>query len=302
MKKRYTLIVCLAIYLQGYAQYRIDAGIKCGASNYLGDIGGNSGTRHDFVSDLKLAETKVSTGAFVRYHLLPNVSACLSYNYGRIAGDDALSSNPARRARNLSFRNDIHELNLEAQYFFYSNNDLFHTYRYQNNFRMYLGAGVAVFHHNPQAFYEGSWIDLRPLRTEGEVQPYSSFDMALPLTTGFYFTFNRVYRIGWEIGWRKTFTDYLDDVSGRYASPASLPNATAVALANRTQQSGSDPLFAANFLPGNKRGDPSHNDAYIFTTVNFSYVFKGRSVYNGRYSWIHYLSKHRKTRYFRVKF
>jgi hypothetical protein len=302
MKQLYPLLFFLILYHPFNAQYRLDAGIKMGASNYLGDIGGNNSTRKDFINDLKLAETKLSTGAFVRYRLLPEVSVCLSYNYGRIAGDDALSSNPSRKDRNLSFRNDIHELSLEGQYFFYSVNDLFHTYHFRNNFRTYIGGGVAVFHHNPQTFYEGEWIDLRPLRTEGELQPYSAFDLSIPFTTGFYFTFNNKYRLGWEIGWRKTFTDYLDDISGRYVAPSDLPNSLAVALANRTQAVTSNAETAANYAPGNKRGDPTHNDSYIFTTINFSYVFRGRSKQNSRVNWIRYGRKIRRTRHFPVKF
>ncbi|MFI5150100.1 MAG: DUF6089 family protein [Bacteroidia bacterium] len=302
MKHPYLIILSMALCMQGYAQYRLEIGLKSGASNYLGDIGGNSGTRRDFIPDLQIAETRGSAGLFVRYRLRPAVSLVLSYNYGRIAGDDALSSNTARKARNLSFRNDIHELNAEAQYFYYSVNDLFHTYHFRNNFRLYVGTGVGVFHHNPQALYKGEWIDLRPLRTEGELHPYATWCMEVPFTTGFYFTFNNVYRLGWEIGWRKTFTDYLDDVSGHYAPATALPGPLSAALANRTHELNPDPAFAANFAPGSKRGDPSHNDAYIFTTVNFSYVIRGRSKQNARISWIRYSSRHRRARHFPVKF
>jgi len=32
----------------------------------------------------------------------------------------------------------------------------------------------------------------------------------------FYFTYDKRYRFGWELGYRRTFTDYLDDVGQTY--------------------------------------------------------------------------------------
>jgi hypothetical protein len=258
------------------AQFRWDAGIKAGASNYLGDLGGKAQSRRNFVSDMKLAETKMSFGAFARYKLKNEISINTSYNYGRIAGDDKLSANPGRHNRNLNFRNDIHELAVQGEYYFYSIEDLGHSYTFQNSFRAYAGFGVAAFHHNPKAFYKGEWVPLAPLRTEGEAKPYSNFGIAIPMTLGIYFTINKYYRLGWDICWRKTFTDYLDDVSTTYAAPSVLPNALSIALANRSGELSLPYAVAANYVPQSKRGDPTHKDTYIFTTFNFSYVFRGR--------------------------
>jgi hypothetical protein len=280
MKKTYLFLILLASVHLASAQYLWDAGIKTGASNYLGDIGGNGGTRRDFVPDMKLSETKFSAGAFARYKVHRDFALIASYNYGRIAGDDKLSSNPARRARNLSFRNDIHELSIMGEYYFFSINDLGHTYRYRNSFKAYVGLGVAGFYHDPQTYYEGQWIDLRPLKTEGENTPYSKFCVAIPASLGCFFTLNRRYRIGWDMCWRKTFTDYLDDISGNYANPKNL-SPEGAALANRTNELPISQSEKNNYLPGMKRGDPTHKDSYVFTTINCSYVFRGHS----RESW-----------------
>jgi hypothetical protein len=276
------------------AQYLWDCGVKVGGSNYLGDIGGGAGTRRDFVPDMRMSETKMSAGAFVRYKCLPKISVLLSYNYGRIAGDDKLSSNLGRHYRNLNFRNDIHELALEGQIYFYSVDDLGRTYRYKNSFRAYAGLGIAGFYHNPEAYWGGNWYALRPLKTEGELKPYPSYCLAIPASLGFYFSFNRQYRIGWDINCRTTFTDYLDDVSGKYTSPANLSSPLAIALANRTGELHPSPAMAANYVPGSKRGDPAHTDSYIFTTVNLSYVFRGHRYRQGGPASHGWVNKHRK--------
>jgi len=268
------------------AQYKWDVGISTGAANYLGDIGGNALTRRDFVSDMKLQETRMAAGGFVRYRIAHALFLQSNLDWARIAGDDKLSSNPARNTRNLSFRNDLVEWTAQAQYVFYEVNDLGHTYRYRNNFRAYIGLGAGAVYHNPKAELNGEWIALRPLETEGV--KYSKVTAVIPATAGFYFTLNKHVRIGWNLCWRTTFTDYLDDVSTKYVEPSTLKSPTAVALANRTNELDNvNPAFAENFTPGNKRGDPTHNDSYLTSTVDLSYVIRGHSILAGpRYPWI----------------
>src|ERR1017187_3438810 len=115
----------------GFAQYRWDFGGQLGASNYLGDIGGKANSRKDFVSDMKLAETRWAGAAFLRYKFSPKFSLRGQFAYQRIQGADSLSTNPARRARNLNFRNDIFELSATPQLTIYENQDLGSSYRFK---------------------------------------------------------------------------------------------------------------------------------------------------------------------------
>lgn len=278
MTKCYLTPVFLFLALASYAQYRLDIGLHTGVSNYLGEMGGKEKARRDFVNDIKLSRTHASLGAFVRYKLHPYIALQGDIFYGRISGDDKLSTNPGRAGRNLNFRNDILELSVNAQFRIAQFSDVGRTFRYRNDFRAYAFTGLAAFYHNPRAFYNDTWIDLRPLRTEGQTKPYKKISAAIPLGIGFYFTKNRKYRIGWELGVRKTFTDYLDDVSTQYADPEDL-NPLAAELANRTDELSSMPASEANYQPGSKRGDPTNKDSYIFSTVNISYVLKGRPAF-----------------------
>jgi hypothetical protein len=90
-----------------YSQYNWDIGIKAGASNYLGEIGGKEKTRRNFVLDLKLKSTSFVVGSFIRYKFNDRWSLNNSFSYGRIKGDDALSTNEPRVWRNLRFKNKI---------------------------------------------------------------------------------------------------------------------------------------------------------------------------------------------------
>lgn len=277
-------LICSTSLVQ--AQYFWDIGMNVGASNYLGDIGGNQLTRRDFVSDMKMSETKMTAGGFVRYKISHLFSAQGNISWIRIAGDDKLSANPARNARNLNFRNDMVEASGQMQFFFYEVNDLGRSLRNENNFRAYVGLGAGAVYHNPKTSFNGEMVALRPLTTEGK--KYSRVAAVIPASAGFYFTLNKHYRIGWNLTWRTTFSDYLDDISTTYADPSQLPSTLAVQLANRTDELTTvSPAFADNFTPGNKRGDSKHNDSYLTSSVDLSYVIKGRSIIDKKkYPWI----------------
>src|ERR1700733_14819497 len=68
--KRIILILSIFLFpLAGFSQYYWDYGLKLGASNYLGDIGGLSQSKRPFVLDMKMQETRWAVGGYVRYKL-----------------------------------------------------------------------------------------------------------------------------------------------------------------------------------------------------------------------------------------
>lgn len=286
MKKSYVLILLVSLAYNVSSQRLLDYGISVGVSNYLGEIGGKEKTRKDFIADLKLAKTRWSGGGFVRLKLLPKVSAKLAIDYIRIEGDDKLSTNKARNTRNLNFRNDMIDLGLTGEYFFFENNDIGNSKRYKTGFRAYVFGGLGCVYSNPQAFYKGTWVNLRPLHTEGV--KYKSVVLNIPVGAGCYFTLKNKHRLGVEFNWRTTFTDYLDDISAGWADPSTL-TPDGLALSNRTPElKNVDPIYAMNFgwnpveNPRNIRGDNKRNDSYITMSVSYSYVLKGRgSFYRG---------------------
>ena len=144
---------------------------------------------------------------------------------------------------------------------------------FNNSSQAYLFAGIGGFYYNPKAEYQGDWIALQPLGTEGQYlsdgpKPYRLFSASVPLGIGFKTTISPSWRIGFELAVHKTFTDYIDDVSGRYYGDMDAllaANPMAAALANRM-----DPSL--NFVvDGKKRGNPDDNDAMVYFNIHLIY-------------------------------
>ncbi len=279
----------------GSGFYKSDIGFKVGVANYLGEIGGKEKIRRDFVWDMKIPQTRSSASVFGRYKFNDYVAANLAFNYNRIKGDDNLSTNPGRVNRNLRFVNNIFDFTARSEGYFYKINDVGNRGRYYVSFEAYGHLGVSAFYSNPKGSLDGStWVPLAPLQTEGV--DYKQFGVGIPAGLGFYFTVKRKHRIGWDLTWVTTFSDYLDDISTVYADPATL-SSEAAALANQTANVTSDPAIISSYGPpsennNGKRGDPTHNDSYLYMNLSYSYVLKGR--YKGNFSTGKYGNKKRK--------
>ena len=285
------------------AQYAWDVGLHVGGANYLGEMGGKDEPRRDFVWDMKLSQTRWAFGGFARRKINRLLSVNTGLLYLRIQGADALTEDyRPRRGRNLNFRNDMIEWYLRPEFTIFQDNDLGGRGRYRLDFRLFGYAGIALFYHNPkgQITREGEFYALQPLQTE--LVDYSRIGVAIPVGLGFHFTKKRRHRFGFDMGWRTTFTDYLDDVSTVYEDPSLMPDP--VLGAQLADQSSfayiDDPTLPApqNYgwwpdtpglskKPKNIRGDPTHNDSYLTLTFTYSYVLRGQSnFYRQRYSWI----------------
>src|SRR5690606_31943635 len=120
-------------------------------------------------------------------------------------------------------------------------------------------AGLGVFYFNPQADIGNGYEALKPIQTEGKkyprVQPNIPFGLGLKWGVG-----KRV-GIGLEWGPRRTFTDYLDDVSGTY------PTSTNPDTKNYTNQS-----LNGGGTAGNMRGNPSTRDWYFYYGLSFNFA------------------------------
>lgn len=290
------MLSALVVVLHSEAQrsskyYRFDYGGYLGISNYLGDIGGNEKDGRDNAPwDMKLNQTRWALGTFGRYKINDYFSVQSSLNYLRIQCDDKLSENRGRRGRNLNFRNDIFSLSARGEIYIYNVPDVSRTGRSRIDFKSFAFVGITGFYHNPKTIYNGEWVGLRELKTEGQSKPYSRFNVGIPLGLGFYFTENRKYRFGFEMSWTVTFTDYLDDISTTFADPNSLNSQTAIDLSNRRDELGNSSSIPDSdyYAPGQKRGDSDQNDTYFYVGFTYSYVFKGgdNTFYTQNFSWL----------------
>jgi hypothetical protein len=299
MKKIPILFLFFTLTLNLKSQWLWDYGFRLGASNYLGDLGGKEKTRRDFVADMKLAKTRWDGGIFIRYKWQPKLSLKMALDYVRIEGDDKLSTNPGRMYRNWNFKNDLIDLGLTGEFFFYEDPDLGNTYRYRNSFRAYVFGGAGVTYTNPKTIYKGNWVSISDFPVEDH--PIKKFVLNIPMGAGFYFTFDKKHRIGFEMNYRKTFTDYLDGVSNNY--PAQNPGKMPDDYYIRTLQLPNNDAGAYNSHTwGKKRGDPTHKDSYMTLSLSYSYVIRGKSsFYKARRTGL-FGGKKRKMRKIRAKF
>lgn len=265
-----------------------------GAANFLGELGGANQIGTYFVKDMEFSTTCPSAALAYRYKMSQWFAVTGGFHYLLVKGNDNLTTEPFRQNRNLNFKSNIFELSVQGELYF-TKEQQGHLYRIKNakgkkNYKLqvYAFAGVGGFYYNPKALYHGKWVALQPLGTEGEGLPdgpkkYSRFSICIPYGLGASEGVGRDWSVGLEIGIRKTFTDYIDDVSGNYYDKAAIAEAhgqTAVAL--------SDPSIAPYPLSlensahyqqtstGQQRGDPTHKDAYFFTNITVTYKLKTR--------------------------
>lgn len=210
-----------------------EAGITMGPSNFLGDLGGNAGRGATFVKDNNFQMTKLTLGAYLSYQPSEWLGARLSLNLGTLQGDDAIIKGKggleeARKIRNSNFRSKFKEVLLMAEvyptvFLEYEPSDLYHK------IRPYGLIGVGAFHFNPEGTdpASGQWVALQPLRTEGQGfteypdrKEYKLTQLNIPMGIGVKYFLSDNVNVGFEILHRKTFTDYIDDVSSNYIDPA----------------------------------------------------------------------------------
>ena len=295
MKKLYSFFIALFVLTgSGFSQGGMDFGLNLGGASYLGEIGGTSGEAKPWLLDMKLSQSNIAFGGFFRYDITRSLSTKLSLNYMRIEGADSLSDEPTRIGRNLSFRTNMIEAVITGEFKFFQIRDLSRRSRQRVDFSTYVMAGAGVLFYYPYAQdNSGEWIELRPLQTEGADNAYEEMTIAIPIGAGVNFTFNKKFRLGMEFGYRFTFTDYLDDVSTRYADPADLPFAKSVEMANRSVQAFAREegklsevgLSVESYSPGSIRGGEDSNDGYLVGQISLSYVMGGgNSFYKSKYN------------------
>ena len=248
-------------------------GFSLNAMNYFGDV-----TPTTSFTSLRPGSTRVGAGVSLMHRFTPRISGRFGLMYGRISGDDALAADENgtdsrfRYNRNFAFRNDILEASAVAVIDLIENRN---NYLKRPDFVPYVFGGIAGFYHNPKGLYNGSYIDLQQLKTEGQATGYSQTQFAIPFGGGIRYRINRNFDASLEIGWRKTFTDYIDDVGGYYAGPAALTGAQKYFGHDITKSLTGEYNGFAN--AGSVRGDKNgKTDWYITTGVTLSYILTPR--------------------------
>ncbi|MDQ3047493.1 MAG: DUF6089 family protein [Bacteroidota bacterium] len=262
MKKRHYIVVLFFLLFQtSFAQNlknkkSAEIGIFLGGSYYIGDL---NPIKHfnQF--------TKPAAGIVFRYNFNYRLAGRVNVLMGTLEAHDEFSNSGSQQQRNLSFKSQLTEFSAQLEFNFLDyqiGND-------KRKFSPYIFFGLAGFRFNPQGQLNNNWVALQPLGTEGQGLPggaskkkYKLMQISIPFGLGIKTNLSRNISLAVEWGMRKTFTDYLDDVSKKYYDPAVLAATRGTEAALLSDPSiGTDPNFSN---VGRQRGNPTTKDWYSF--------------------------------------
>ncbi len=269
MRKLFLLVVLIPSMVSAQ---KLHLDLFGGFSNYQGDLQEKRFTT---------SQAKAALGIGVKYDLSNHFSLRSNFTYATLNASDVYNRQADLRDRNLSFSTRITELNVLADYTFLNLN--------YHKLSPYVFGGVAIFHFNPYAFDSvGNKIYLKPLSTEGQGlaaypdrKEYHLTQFAIPFGAGLRWKFTDNITLSYEIGLRKTFTDYLDDVSTTYADQSILAAAKGAKAVEMAWRGGELKTGATYPAEGTIRGGSKYKDWYYFSGVTISIGIGKRTGFRG---------------------
>ncbi len=205
MKQLWLVAILFLLNLSNSFAQNWEIGISAGGSNYLGDLS----------PDIVLKETKTYGAFFFKKNISPFFSNNFYVYRGKISGDD--NNFKHLKIRNLNFSSTITEISYQLEFNFFK----FAVGLNPNRYTPYVFTGFGTFFFQPVTTYNGNVVRLKPLDTEGKKiesnkNSYQLVQPVIPFGGGFKIKLNKDVNLAIFVGFRYTFTDYLDDVSNTY--------------------------------------------------------------------------------------
>jgi len=256
--KRLTILFFSFLSIATFGQLS-EFGLGGGGTNFIGDVG-----NYGFYAPQRW----YAVGEF-RHQFDEHYAIRASGSYGQIYANDAQSSLDYRNDRNYEFRSNIFEAAVMMEFNFLP----YITGSKTKGHSSYLFGGIGLFTFNPQGKYNGDWVDLQPLSTEGQgtslaqLTPYGRTGFSLPFGMGYRVSLGKDISMAFEVGFRTTSTDYLDDVSHKYVDPTLLAQ-------EKGEVAGyfADRSLSSSDKTSTDRGNSLTNDWYVFTGIKFFFA------------------------------
>lgn len=257
-----THLLCFSLSQQSLFSQSLQLELFSGMANYIGDLKER---------EYALNRSRIAWGVGVSKEVSRHINICLAMTHSRLSGYDSENKNPALVSRNLSFETSITEFSLSLQTYLFNLRE--------RQWSPFLMGGIAVFHYDPFIFdLFRNKVYLRNLGTEGQglsIYPdkkqYRTLAYALPVGCGIKWNINDQLQLSWEMGFRFTSTDYLDDVSTTYPDGNFLlrekgPQALEWSYRGDELKGG----MLTYPVAGTKRGSAKNMDWYYFTGIRLS--------------------------------
>ncbi|MDB5192724.1 MAG: hypothetical protein JWQ96_2287 [Segetibacter sp.] len=278
------LLLALSIFTssRSYSQYYyydnnyyekdllFEVGAGVGGMNCITDLGGSKTKGGLYINDVNWKNTQVAGTFYVGAMYRQTFGVRIEATFGSVNAHDSILKGASdeqakgRYGRNLGFRSNITEIAVLAEV----HPLMFFNLEEPLKFSPYITAGLGYFSFNPQANINGYYVDLQPLRTEGQGfrehpgrWPYHRSQANVPIGAGIKYELSSLLNLRFEFLHRILFTDYLDDVSTTYIDPALfdkyLTGVQAGLAKSLYRSNGGTPVV------GGQRGGPNSNDTYM---------------------------------------
>ncbi len=266
-----SLQICVGLLLSSMTIHAQtwEVGGNIGASGYMGDLNPNN----------PLKPSGIAAGLFVKHNFDPYWGLGLHYTHGQITANDAKSKSADFRNRNLNFDTQLEEVAVQVDFNFLE----YFSGGGRKNFTPYIFTGVAGVIFKPTATYvipsngaeKAVTYRTYQYQTEGQKYRYRTYTVAIPYGAGMRFHLTQNWSLMSELGYRTTFTDYLDDVSGSYPNRDDLEQYAPNAATSLNLSHG----FTNPKQPGTQRGDFRKRDTYMFLKFGISYTFSSEKCF-----------------------
>lgn len=203
-----------------------------------------------FVGDAIQSNFELTYGTFVSYVLNELIEFQGTYKYSLLQ-----NKFPSNYNEDVSLRTDINSLSVRVNY------NLFNV---SNTLTIDFFLGFGLLNFQPKGEYQGYYYNLKKLRTEGEA--YRSNTFFTPFGVSVSKEIFKDFFIAFELAYEKTFTDYLDDISGNYVDYNTILNENGDIAAFFSDPSRVNPEY--DFQKNGSRGNTLNSDNLM--TVLFS--------------------------------
>lgn len=254
--KRFAVVIAMIFITISGSSQTLELGLFGGGSYYLGDMN----------TAMHFSQTQFSYGLLARFNVNSRWAIKMGYNRGTVKSDDSKNATIANQG--LNFQSTINDITVVGEFNFLE----YFTGSKRNYVTPYIFGGIGVFTFNPKS-YDG--VALQPLGTEGQNEnfddrnPYSKIGISIPFGIGIKYSLSERFALGIEWGMRKTFTDYIDDVSKSYYIPIENLDPNNIAHVK------SDPSL--NHDSYMQRGDNTKMDWFNFFGVSITYKINLKS-------------------------